>query len=293
MPPSLRRLRAGLSIPLALAAACAGDGQSGDSDGPPQVRVDTTAVGIAWEVTGRGPAVVLVHGTNLDRRSWAGVVDALSSDHTVVTYDLRSHGGSIDAGGAWSDLDDLAGVLDAAGLDRVRLVGLSAGAGIALEFAVEHPARVAGLVLVSPSVRGFRPEPGDVPDVFGPLAQALPTGDPDAIGDALVALPTFRVAPTRQPAVDAIVRDNLRLFAVDPNWMRSPDTPPLQRLGEVAAPTAIVVGTEDFPAARRLAERLAGGIPSADLQVIEGAHHLIPIDRPEIVAAAVERLPPP
>lgn len=293
MPPSLRRLRVGLSIPLALTAACTGGGESRASDGPPPARVDTTAVGIAWEVTGRGPAVVLVHGTNLDRRVWAGVVDVLSPDHTVVTYDLRSHGASIDAAGAWSDLDDLAGVLDAAGLDRVRLVGLSAGAGVALEFAVEHPARVAGLVLVSPSVRGFRPEPGDVPDVFGPLAQALPTGDRDAIGDALVALPTFRVAPARQPAVDAMVRENLRLFAVDPSWMRSPDTPPLQRLGEVAAPTAIVVGTEDFPAALRLAEHLAVGIASADLQVLEGAPHLIPVDRPGVVATAVERLPPP
>lgn len=289
LPPRFRRLSA---VAFLFAAACTGEGAPEAPHTPPQVRVDTTAGGLVWSVAGEGPGVVLVHGTNLDHHIWDDAADALRTDHTVVSYDLRSHGGSADATGPWSDLADLAEVLDAAGLDRAPLVGLSAGAGVALEFALEEPARVTGLVLVSPSVRGFRPEPGDVPDVFGPLMQALPTGDPVAIGDALTALPTFRVDPARQAAVDAVVRRNLRLFQVDPRWALSPDTPPMDRLGDVVAPTTVLVGTGDFPAALRLAEALAEGVPGAELRVVEGAPHLLPVDRPDIVAAAVRALPP-
>ncbi len=293
MTPPLRRFRRLPGALLLLAAACAGDAGPDASARPPETRVDTTAGGLVWSATGEGPGVVLIHGTNLDRRIWRAAVEALAADHRVVTYDLRSHGGSVDAAGPWSDLADLAEVMDAAGLTRARLVGLSAGAGMALEFALEEPARVAGLVLVSPSVRGFRPAPGDVPDVFGPLMEALPTGDAGAIGDALTALPTFRVDPARQAEVDAVVRHNLRLFQVDPSWALPPSTPPLERLGDVAAPTTVLVGTEDFAATRRLAEALAEGVPGAALQVVEGAPHLLPVDRPEVVAAALRTAPPP
>ncbi len=258
--------------------------------GPADAVEGRTAAGIAWERAGAGPVVVFLHGTNLDRGIWRGLRHRLGTDHTVVSYDLRSHGDSDDAQGPWSDLDDLADVIEAAGItpgDSVTLVGLSAGAGIALEYALDHAERVARLVLVSPSVRGFVPGASDVPDVFGPLMAAFETGDTEAIGDAMVALPTFAVTASEQSGVDAMVRRNLRLFQVDPSWAQSPEPPPLERLADLPTETVVLVGGLDFPATSSLADRLTAGIaPSTRISIPEGPH-LLPLTHPDAVVRAI------
>jgi 2-succinyl-6-hydroxy-2,4-cyclohexadiene-1-carboxylate synthase len=258
--------------------------------GPSDIRTGRTPAGIAWERAGSGPAVVLIHGTNLDREVWRAVRHHLGVDHSVVSYDLRSHGASADAEGPWSDLDDLTEVLDAAGVERsdpVTLVGLSAGAGIALEFALDHGDRIRRLVLVSPSVRGFVPAEGDVPDVFGPLMAALGTGDSHAIGEAMVGLSTFQVGAREQADVDAMVRRNLRLFEVDPSWALMGEGPPLDRLAGLDTETVVLVGGRDFQATSSLADRLTREItPSTRISVADGGH-LLPVIDPDAVLRAI------
>jgi len=56
------------------------------------VRDGKTSTGIAYDVQGQGPVVVLVTGSNLDRRMWIREAAWLAKDHTVVRYDLRAHG---------------------------------------------------------------------------------------------------------------------------------------------------------------------------------------------------------
>ena len=58
----------------------------------PGVRAGKTAAGISYDVQGSGPVVVLLTGSNLDRRMWARESAWLARDHTVVRYDLRAHG---------------------------------------------------------------------------------------------------------------------------------------------------------------------------------------------------------
>ena len=260
--------------------------------GPAGILTGVTPAGIAWERAGTGPVVVLIHGTNLDREVWRPVRHQLGKDHAVVSYDLRSHGASADAEGPWSDLDDLGDVLDAAGVepsDPVTLVGLSAGAGIALEFALGHGDRIRRLVLVSPSVRGFVPAEGDVPDVFGPLMTALGSRDADAIGDAMVGLPTFEVSAADQADVDAMVRRNLRLFQVDPAWALSADAPPLDRLAALQTETVVVVGARDFAATSSLTNRLTGELAAAARISLPDAGHLLPLTHPDAVLRAILR----
>lgn len=264
------------------------DAPSGDA-GPEAAPPDSgrSATGIVWSARGRGPALVLIHGTNLDRRLFDGDVAAWADHHRVIRYDLRNHGASAAAGGPWSDVADLAAVLDAAAVDRAVLLGLSAGASVALEAALAHPGRVAGLVLVSPSIRGYRPAPGEVPDVFGPLAQALGEGDPDAAGTALLETPTMAAPARVRPRVAEMVRANLRLFAVDPSWAAPPDPLPLRALPRVRAPTLILAGGDDMPAVLSQARLLAAGIEGAELRVVERGGHLLNLTHPETVQRLV------
>lgn len=246
-----------------------------------------TASGIAWSATGDGPPLVLIHGTNLDRRLFDDDVPAWANDHRVVRYDLRNHGTSADATGPWSDVDDLVAVLDDTGVETATLLGLSAGASVALETALAHPERVSGLVLVSPSIRGYQPAPGEVPDVFGPLMEALGAGDMEAAGTALRETPTMAVPDTLQPRVAAMVRDNLRLFSVDPAWGSAPDPLPLEGLRRVRVPTLVLAGSADMPAVRSQARLLGEGIPGAEIEIVEGGRHLLNLTHPEVVRPRV------
>lgn len=98
------------------------------------------------------PPVVLLHDTGEDSRSWYPLALALSRDFFVVSPDLRGHGLSDapEAPGAYAlELlaGDLGAMLDELGLDLAAVGGQGLGALVALEFAVEHPERAAGLVL--------------------------------------------------------------------------------------------------------------------------------------------------
>src|SRR5258705_9613082 len=92
-----------------------------------------TKSGLWYRAAGAGPAVVFVHGADLDSRSWTKVAPALVPGHRVVLVDLRFHGKSRDDGRPFSFEGDLEEVLDAQGIDRAAIVGHSLGATLALD----------------------------------------------------------------------------------------------------------------------------------------------------------------
>lgn len=120
---------------------------------------------IAYEVTGEGPALMLVHGGGQTRRTWhqIGYVDRLAKQFRVITVDLRGAGDSDKpvAAGAYA-VDkmtaDLLAVADAAGAKRFHVWGFGHGGTIARYLAASHADRVASAVLVGmtmgPAVTG-------------------------------------------------------------------------------------------------------------------------------------------
>jgi pimeloyl-ACP methyl ester carboxylesterase len=122
-------------------------------------RTARTTTGIAYDIQGKGPVVVLVSGSNLDRRMWTREARWLASDHTVVRYDLRAHGASDTATIPFRHVDDLIALLNEIGIQKATLIGLSAGSAIALDAALAEPSRVDRLVLVGPTVSGLFASP--------------------------------------------------------------------------------------------------------------------------------------
>ena len=117
-----------------------------------------SADGLAYDLSGEGPLIVLIHGTNLDRRMWEGDVAWLQEHTRVLRYDLRGQGASDFPVEAYSNHTDLLALLDEIGEREATLIGLSAGAQVALDVALEAPQRVRRMVLVSPSLSGYLPE---------------------------------------------------------------------------------------------------------------------------------------
>jgi len=134
-----------------------GPGCGVEADSDVRVRLDDAVlIGYRWTGSDNSnkPSMVLLHAAVCDSRSWNEVVPRLADVASVVTYDRRGFGRSAPSAAPFSHLEDLFAVVDATIGGPVRLVGSSAGGGLALEAALSAPERVAGLVLLAPGVSG-------------------------------------------------------------------------------------------------------------------------------------------
>src|SRR4051812_20050416 len=106
---------------------------------------------LAYQVSGQGPTVVLVHAGIADRRMWRGQLPALiDAGFRTLAVDLRGYGESPPATEPYSHASDVLAAMDAAGVDRAAaVVGISMGADVALELVLSSPERFAGLVMVA------------------------------------------------------------------------------------------------------------------------------------------------
>ena len=263
-----------VSMTLALAGQVLAQSSSGITPG-----------GIAWDMTGEGPALVLIPGSNLDRRLWDDVLAPLAEAHRVIRYDLRAHGKSADVTGPFSNVDDLAEVMDVTGVRRAALVGLSAGSTVALDFALTHPERVERLVLVSPWPSGMQPT--ERPAYLQPLIEKLQAGDVTGAAEVLAGTPVFAAPPERAALARQMVIDNARLFRQDARQVRAMNPPAVSRLVEVSVPTLVIIGTDDGVDIRRAADTLAATVPGARRVDIPGAGHLIPFWAPQALITAI------
>jgi pimeloyl-ACP methyl ester carboxylesterase len=254
----------------------------------------------AFVRAGSGPALLLLHGIGNNCQTWAGVIDRLAESHTVIAPDLLGHGASDKPRGDYSiaayanGMRDLLTVLD---IERATVVGHSLGGGIALQFAYQFPERCERLVVVGSG--GLGPElsaglraatlPGAelvltaLTGVSGPIRGGLQVVDRVGkaagwrrvrdlaeAGDALLALKdvearraflrTLRgVVDARGQAVTALDR----LYLAD------------------AVPMLVVWGSRDPIVPALHAESVRALVPSARVEVFDGAGHWPHLDEPD------------
>jgi pimeloyl-ACP methyl ester carboxylesterase len=125
----------------------------------PTARVN--GIGVHYQVVGRPPDVVMIHGLSSNLAFWhLRFALPLSRRFRATTYDLRGHGYSDTPPAGYSSAEmakDLCGLLDHLGIERAHLVGHSFGAAVALHFAVLFPRRVRTLTLADPWIYALQP----------------------------------------------------------------------------------------------------------------------------------------
>src|SRR5262245_16429694 len=209
--------------------------------------VDVNGARLWVEEAGEGPAVVLIHGGLGDLRLWEPEVPALAERFRVVRYDLRFWGRSESPGVEFSSIDDLIGVLDAVGIERAAVAGLSLGGALALDAVLAHPDRFWALVHVAGGVSGMDVNP------YTPEQEAV------FEGDDLEAMLAADMAVWAPLGVTDLYRD---LWRVTPDARGIPDGAeprprPDPRLEDVAVPTLVVVAEHDPPGLKAVAEEVA------------------------------------
>ncbi|MGW5350661.1 alpha/beta fold hydrolase [Streptomyces sp. NPDC004031] len=248
---------------------------------------------LRYVVEGResaAPPVVLVHDGLTDHHVWDEVAPALAADRTVVRYDLRGFGQSPPPEGPFEEVADLTALLDHLGLARVRLAGVSWGGRIAIEFTLTHPERVSALAAFSPPWPGFDRSP-DLRAYDAAEGAALAAGDLDAAVELNLdmwlrgpARPWSAVPPARTARVRTPLRTALAHQPAVEAHSRPGTSLPVTAL---AAPTLIGTGALDTPDFVAMAHRYAAAIPTATLTSFPAAGHLVPLEAPAEVVAAL------
>ena len=100
--------------------------------------------GLYFEIKGKGEAVVLAHGGQMDRRMWDAQFDIFAKKYQVLRYDIRGFGKSAIPTKGYSDAGDLYALLEHLGLKKASLIGLSLGAAVAVDFVLAPGKGVAG-----------------------------------------------------------------------------------------------------------------------------------------------------
>jgi 3-oxoadipate enol-lactonase len=243
-------------------------------------------------VSGAGPTVVLLHGVGLDHTLWDRCLPALLEEHRVITVDLRGHGRSGPAAPGTS-LDDLTSdvleVLDDVGASQVHLVGFSLGALVAQHLAIRHPGRVATLALVS-SVALRTPTERQAVQRRLEAARSDMHGTVDAAVDrwfdeAWRLEEPQLVADVRRTMLANHPESYLACYTVFS--VGDQQVGPL--LGQIETPTLAITGSDDPGSTPEMSQRLAAAIPDAYAVVVEGARHLLPLERPVELAAALTK----
>jgi pimeloyl-ACP methyl ester carboxylesterase len=240
---------------------------------------------------GTGPAVVFSHGTLLDRTMFLPQTAALDERYRTVAYTSRAGTSRYGTERSLEDLGaDCLAVVDRAGIDRFVLVGMSVGGFMAIELALRHPERIAGLVLVATQAEAYTEQQRHA---FGALLEPLDTGGtiPEHVIEAFRPVIFGTRALTEQPALVERWTSKWRrrparaLYGEYRSWIDKPDR--VADLARISTPTLIVHGEGDngisVDHARTLHERL----PHSTFTPVADSGHLVTEEQPEAVTRAL------
>ena len=256
--------------------------------------IDTTGARIDYASQGNGPAVLLIQGVGVIGEGWRPQVDGLSDRFRLLTFDNRGIGASKILSGDPLSIEGMAAdawaVIDAAGVDRVHVVGHSMGGVIAQEVALAAPARVKSLSFLCTFARGREATTLSAGMIVTGLRTRVGTRAMRRAAFLSLVLPDTVLATTNGVA---LAEELAPLFGHD-----LADQPPIvmkqlramarydatARLATLASiPTMVVTGALDRIARPAYGRALATAIPGARYVEVTGGAHGVTIHSANIV----------
>lgn len=233
-------------------------------------RAEVNGISLYYETFGErdAPPVLVLHGGTGFIESMHYQISALAPAHFVVAPDSRAHGRSTDTDAPLTYrqmADDMLALMDRLGIERADVVGWSDGGIIGLILAMENPDRVRGVVAIGANF--------NVAGLSSPPPEDVRVLDASPARDFYI---NMAPEPSRWPVFAAKVLEM---------WRTQPDYQPAD-LAKIAAPVLVMAGERDS-IRRSHTEEMASSIPLGRLDIVEGASHFAPLEKPERVNGAI------
>jgi 3-oxoadipate enol-lactonase len=254
------------------------------------VRIDRGGWSLEAERSGEGEKVILLSNSlGADQSMWAPQRALLEQNHTVISYDTRGHGGSDAPAGAYS-FDDLVAdaiaVLDHFGVDRATYLGLSLGGMTGLGVALGHPNRITRLICAA--ARADNPEP--FVKGWDDRVAAIRAGGMAAIWPGTAE--RWFTQGWREAHPDALAKVEAMFLHTDAEGyagcaeaLKGLDY--LRSLGRISVPTLFIAGEADMGAPHEAMRAMAAATPGSSFVLVEGAAHIVNMEKPEAFNRAV------
>jgi 3-oxoadipate enol-lactonase len=266
----------------------------------PTIWIDVAGARLAAQDEGPrdGSPILLVHSAIVNRHSWDPVVPHLTGKgYRVIRYDMRGFGDSTSEPVEFIAHQDLLAVLDFFEVRHVAIAGSSMGAHFGIDAVLAAPDRFVALIWVGGGINGY--DKGHLPgedELFEAEGAAEEAGDMDLAAELDTRIwvdgwvdgvnqPTTRVAPAVREAIKGWDRELLEPGRQYGDRIKA--APAIDRLGEIEIPTLVAIGDLDTSGTRAAAEVLAEGIEGARLVHFPNAAHIIGMEAPDELAAAM------
>jgi pimeloyl-ACP methyl ester carboxylesterase len=247
---------------------------------------------IAYERSGSGPPLILVHGAAADHTRWTPVLPALQPSFMVYAVDRRGRGGSGDSDhyAVEREFEDLAAVIEAIG-GPVDLLGHSFG-GLCAIGAALHTTHLKRLVLYEPLIP-IKNQNRHSPETLAQLQALIEVGDRDGavvtFAREIVRVPEPEIEllrsaadwESRRAAIHTVLRE---LQVTESRYRIDP-----QRLKTLTAPTLLLLGSDSPPSLHEGVETLRAILPNRRVAVMADQQHLAMNTAPELFAREVIR----
>lgn len=246
-----------------------------------------------YEEQGTGEALVLAHSALMHSGMYDAQMSVFAAHYRVIRYDQYGFGRSVFTEQKQvDDVRDLTALLDHLGVQRAVVLGTSMGAEMVLNFALQRPERVKGMILVGAGLEGYD-YPEDQMGWWGDFIGAVRQPDSskaiqvfldkaiDSATTPLTADVRAYLAATMAEYSFGHYRDKTLQYAA------MEGDAPAKRLGAIQCPTLVMVGAGDMPVIRDIADVLARDIQGAQKLVVPGAAHLVNLQQPEAFNRAV------
>jgi pimeloyl-ACP methyl ester carboxylesterase len=224
----------------------------------------------------RKQSLVFIHGSGSNHSAWSHQYARLHKKYNIVAVNLPGHGRS--GGSGEKDVQrycvwvkELMGVLD---LNGAVLVGHSLGAAVALQFAINYPQEIAGIVLVGG---------GTKMPVNSFFLELLKTNPPEVPVEVIDLICKYSLAKENHSKFFAPLQKSISQSKVDVLYgdlLACNNLDLIAEIGKINVPALVICGAEDKMAPSDCSRQLAASISGAKLEIIEGAGHMVMLERP-------------
>jgi len=252
-------------------------------------------IDIAYQLTGTGEPLVMIMGITGSKWHWLGFDRRLEEEFLTIAFDNRGVGETSAPEGPYTIpqmAEDTIGLLDAIGIDRAHVFGVSMGGMIAQELALAHPGRVRTLILGCTHFGGTE-QILAAPEVYRRAFIVAGKGAEQATRDILSVNLRPAFMEKYPDVVEGLVRygmeHRMKKHALAGQMAAASEHDTAERLSSITAPTLVLSGDADELIPPQNSIEIAGRIPQAQITFFPGVAHMFWVEAPDEAAFQIRR----